>query len=402
MMTNKCTVDNMTLLDEPVTGLLPDLPGFVAALAEHERQAAALALQLQAIERSGLWGLDGSVSVAAWLRDHGRMSRRHAHQMVRNGRFLASYESFADAALIGVLSASQIEALGHLHKPKHADLLAEHQAELVELVAPLTVADTVAVCARWRANADAVIDGPAPDPDEDRHLTLSRGSDGALLGHLQLFGAAATEVEKALRNATTYDGTHDERTQGERGADALFDICAFFNKNHTDDGTPRNLPHISISVDESTLNAGRPEGVVADTEQPMSPTCTDTYLCDCKIHTIIRGPQREPLSFGDSQYTVPRKLFNQVAARDGGCRFPGCDRKIRHCDAHHIRYWRHAGKTEYHNLALLCSRHHHYVHETNVQLKLDEDGQLHIFWHDGRTRTSQPRGAPPTAGRKKP
>jgi hypothetical protein len=387
----------MTRLDEPTVGVHADLPGFVAALAEHERQAATLALQLHAIEASGLWGVDGSVTIAAWLREHCRMSGRDARTLVRHGRFLAAYQSFADAALSGVLSAGQLDALAHLHTPQHADLLAVHQQALVQIVAELNVADTIAVCVRWRDAAQALIDGDEPLVEPDRHLTLSRDADGSLSGHLRLHGAAATEVDKAVRNATSYDGTSDTRTHGERAADALFDIAAFYNKNHDDDGTPRNLPHVSISVDETTLNAGHPHGVIADTEQPISPACTDTYLCDCKIHTIIRGPQREPLSFGDSQYTVPRKLFNQVAARDGGCRFPGCDRKIRHCDAHHLRYWRHAGNTDYLNLALLCSRHHHYVHETNVQLKLDEDGQLHVFWHDGRQRTSQPRGAPPTA-----
>ena len=401
--TNTCTMWNMTLLDEPLAGVLPDLSGFVAAVAEHERQVAALALQLQAIERSGLWGVDGSVSIGSWLREHCRMSSRDAGRLVRLGRFLASYEAFADAALLGVLSASQIEALGQLSTPKHADLLGLHQAELVDLVAPMTVADTAAVCARWRANAEAVIDGPAPaDDDHDRHLHLSRASDGALVGNLQLFGAAATEVEKALRNATTYDGDSDDRTHGERGADALFDICAFFNKNHEQPGTPRNLPQVGVSVDAASLAADHPEGVVVDTHEPLTPQCTDTYLCDCKIHTILRGPHGEPVGFGDSLYTVPRKLFHQIAARDGGCRFPGCDRNIRHTDAHHIRYWRHAGRTDYANLVLLCSRHHHYVHQTNVQLRFDEHWRLHVYWHDGRTRTSKPRGAPPKPRRNKP
>ena len=387
----------MTLLDESVVGLPPDLPGFVAEVAEHERQAAMLSLQVNAIERSGLWASDGSVTFVAWLREHCRMSGRDAKRHVRRGRFLASYTAFADAAVTGLLSAGQIEALGHLHKPRHAGLLGEHQDALVEIVAELNVADTERACARWHAAADALIDGEEPAAEPDRHFTMSRGSDGALLGHLQLHGACATEVEKAIRNASTYDGTSDQRSHGERNADALFDVCAFFNKNHADPGTPRNLPHVSISVDGSTLRAGRPEGVVVDTQEPMSPQCTDAYLCDCKLHIILRGPHGQPVGFGDVQYSVPRKLFMQVAERDGGCRFPGCDRNICHCDAHHIRYWRHAGKTDYDNLVLLCSRHHHYVHETNVQLKFDDNWRLHVFWHDGRTRTSEPGGAPPRA-----
>jgi hypothetical protein len=66
----------------------------------------------------------------------------------------------------------------------------------------------------------------------------------------------------------------------------------------------------------------------------ISTGCTDTYLCDCKIHVIVRDADGQPEAFGRSVYTVPRKLFRQVAARDGGCRMPGCDRKVRHCDAH--------------------------------------------------------------------
>ena len=391
----------MIALDEPVAGVLPDLPGFVAAIAEHERQAAMLALQLHAIERSGMWGLDGSVSIAAWLRDHCRMSRRDANAWVRRARVLGEYDSFAFAAVTGALSASQIEALSRLHTPKHADLLAEQQAALVEIVADLNVADTETVCRRWRDNAkDVASDEPADEPD--RHLSMSRASDGVLLGTFALSGAAAVEAEAAVRIASTYEGKDDTRTQGERSADALFDICAFFNKNHDDNGTPRNQPQVGVSVDASTLAADHPEGVVVETGEPIGPQCTDTYLCDCTIHTILRGPHGEPLSFGDSTYTVPRKLFAQIAERDGGCRFPGCDRKVRHTDAHHIRYWRHAGPTDDANLTLLCSRHHHYVHQTNVQLHLDEHWRLHVHWPDGRHRTSAPRGAPPTATRPKP
>ena len=279
----------MIALDEPVAGVLPDLPGFVAAVAEHERQAAMLALQLHTIERSGMWGLDGSVTIAAWLRDHCRMSRRDANAWVRRARVLGEYDSFAFAAVTGALSASQIEALSRLHTPKHADLLAEQQAALVEIVADLNVADTETVCRRWRDNAkDVASDEPADEPD--RHLSMSRASDGVLLGTFALSGAAAVEAEAAVRIASTYEGKDDTRTQGERSADALFDICAFFNKNHDDAGTPRNQPQVGVSVDASTLAADHPEGVIVETGEPIGPACTDTYLCDCKIHTILRGP----------------------------------------------------------------------------------------------------------------
>ncbi|MCE9621237.1 MAG: HNH endonuclease, partial [Actinomycetia bacterium] len=209
--------------------------------------------------------------------------------------------------------------------------------------------------------------------------------------------AAATEFEKAVRNAITWDGNSDTRTRPEAQGDALFDIAAFYNKNHNRRGTARHLPHISLSADLSTLNADLPQATNDDDQHLVSPACTDTYLCDCFIHVILREADGAPASFGRARYTVPRKLFRQIAARDGGCRFPGCNRHVRYTEAHHIIWWRppHYGTTDYWNLVLLCSRHHHIVHQQRLDLKLLPNGQLDVTWRDGRQRSSQPRGAPP-------
>lgn len=101
------------------------------------------------------------------------------------------------------------------------------------------------------------------------------------------------------------------------------------------------------------------------------------------------------MGFGRSRYTVPRALFRQVAARDGGCRFPRCTRAVQHCEAHHVVYWRNMGLTEYQNLVLLCSRHHHLVHQQSLDLRLMPSGDLRVAWPTGRVDTSPPRGAPP-------
>jgi hypothetical protein len=116
-------------------------------------------------------------------------------------------------------------------------------------------------------------------------------------------------------------------------------------------------------------------------------------LCDCVIHRAQRAGTAI-LSYGRATRTVPPDLFRAVAVRDGGCRYPGCDRKVSWCDAHHIRYWHHLGFTELENLVLLCNRHHHHVHRHNLQLKLLPNADLDITFPDGTTRTSQPRGQP--------
>ncbi|MCU1421278.1 MAG: endonuclease [Microbacteriaceae bacterium] len=52
-----------------------------------------------------------------------------------------------------------------------------------------------------------------------------------------------------------------------------------------------------------------------------------------------------------------------LAARDGGCRFPDCDRPPSWTEAHHINEWdRHHGRTDIADGVLLCRHHHMLVH----------------------------------------
>jgi hypothetical protein len=296
------------------------------AIAKFERQAAVLALATRRLEVSGEWAADGSVSMPAWLRSNARMSNRDAHRIVRRGRFLDRFAAVADAAVTRELSSGQLDALQGAYRPKHEPVLAEQQTALVAVLAPLSVADTDTACQVWARYADAIVDDNTPPVEPERSWSMTRGSDGALVGRFVFDDAVATECEKAIANALTFEGKQETRELGRRQGDAMFDIFAFYNKNHDSDGTPRHLPHVTLSADVATLT-GSPLGVNDDTGRIIETGCTDTYLCDCKIHAILRDADQQPETFGRSRYTVPRKLFREVAARDGGCRMPGCHRK---------------------------------------------------------------------------
>jgi hypothetical protein len=62
--------------------------------------------------------------------------------------------------------------------------------------------------------------------------------------------------------------------------------------------------------------------------------------------------------------------------RDEGCVFPGCDRPLAWCDAHHLWHWVDGGPTDRANLALLCRAHHRAVHEGGWRLIRGPDGRF--------------------------
>ena len=74
-----------------------------------------------------------------------------------------------------------------------------------------------------------------------------------------------------------------------------------------------------------------------------------------------------PLKLGRRTRTVPKYLFRLLKHRDRHCRAPGCTRTIG-LHAHHLVHWADGGETNLDNLVLLCSRHHHFVHEEHWQI----------------------------------
>jgi hypothetical protein len=58
------------------------------------------------------------------------------------------------------------------------------------------------------------------------------------------------------------------------------------------------------------------------------------------------------------------RLRRALEVRDGHCAFPDCRVDVSRTHAHHVAEWlRDNGSTDIDNLVLLCSRHHHAVHE---------------------------------------
>jgi hypothetical protein len=82
-----------------------------------------------------------------------------------------------------------------------------------------------------------------------------------------------------------------------------------------------------------------------------------------------------------------------VEARDGGCRFPGCEHR-RFLQKHHIIHWAHGGETDKSNLILLCSHHHRLAHDGGLRISGDADKVVHFRLPDGTSLVSAPPAPP--------
>ena len=126
--------------------------------------------------------------------------------------------------------------------------------------------------------------------------------------------------------------------------------------------------------------------------------------CDAGILPVVFDGKGQALDLGRRQRVVTPGQRIALVARDGGCVFPGCDRPASWCDAHHVIHWFERGPTDLWNLCLLCSAHHHIVHDGGWRLRhrdpSSRDGNLEFVDPMGRAYQPDRRlvvGRRPTA-----
>ena len=379
------------MLDIPMDG-----SALARVIALADRLQARITAAIGEFDAACLWDVVGEGSMRGWLKAHAGFGHAAAVRTVHTASRLRRLPVTAAAWRDGSLSSGQVDAVVRIVKEHHVELFAEHEPEVVPALVPLCVADTVTAMRDWAQKAEAVIPTP-PREEDDRELSWSRLEDGTrvLRGHFDR--DAGVLIDTALRVATTRDGDDAPvRTGQRRRADALLDICKFFVDNQTQRGGGSHRPHLNVIVTHDDLAAGR-GGRYSD-GTPIDAVALSTVMCDCNIHRVLIDAKNATINYGRETKSISAALRTVLIVRDGGCRYPGCDRPATWTDGHHVHWWRHGGPTNLHNLVLLCRTHHRTLHKPGWQAQLDPDGTLHITDPAGNTRTSRPPSfTPPLA-----
>ncbi len=101
---------------------------------------------------------------------------------------------------------------------------------------------------------------------------------------------------------------------------------------------------------------------------PISGGLLNEYLARGSLSVLVQGLNGEPLWFGRARRRASASQFLALAVRDKGCVL--CRAGLDRCDAHHLTPWSAPGRgqTDIDQLALLCQRCHHDLHQRNHTL----------------------------------
>jgi len=129
-------------------------------------------------------------------------------------------------------------------------------------------------------------------------------------------------------------------------------------------------PAVRVLVAATALQTGTGHGRIEGQHDPVSIETVERLACAGATTAIRFDPAGQPLDVGREQRLYTRQQRVALAARDGGCRWPGCERPPSWTEAHHINHWaRDGGKTDVADGVLLCRHHHLLVHNNHWEIE---------------------------------
>lgn len=344
----------------------------------------------------------GHSGAPSYLKEQLGLSGKDAAKQDKLARDLERLPGTAAALAAGELGPDQAAAIGHAARRGALGSAEQTEEQLLDM-ARSTDADGL----RRRIRVEEQrADRKQLEQDERlahsrRRASLTRRADGMWDLHAQLTGEFGEMLAVALDAHRTKDGPDvplpQRRSFEQRTADALasFVAGAMEGGNQVTQGGAR--PQLHLVVPHDVLDE---DGVgVARTERgnPVSPALIERLLCDAQMRRVLTDGHSEVLDLGRlrEKWTVGQRRALHV--RDGGCRGPGCDRPATSCHAHHVRWWSKGGDTDVRNGLLLCSYHHHLVHEGGWGLQVDgRSGRAVFTAPGGQQLVTSPKGLPAT------
>lgn len=350
-------------------------------------------------------------------------SKRESGSMVRVGRqltddadpWLAPVAAGLADGVVSVEKADVIQAgLGAPTAEIAADDLLDAAAELARIAPTSTVE---AVAARARELRDALDDTHVRDRyralREKRSFTITQLSDGST----RYGGIADPEsapIIRAIYDALTSPRrggprfvdpdaaeaaeriASDTRTTAQLAHDGIVDLLRIGSEADPDKILGASRHAVQVLVAERDLRDRTGAAFFRDGVDAVPLEVADRHLCDTGVLPILFDEAGvRPLDVGRSKRLFTTRQRAALAARDGGCRFPNCDRPVSWCEAHHLQLWSRGGPTDTAVGILLCRHHHMLMHDNGWTIRVDAAHGFVAIPPRSRDPEQQPIPMPP-------
>lgn len=345
-----------------------------ARMGRAQRELLALVAE---VDRTGAWEHDGARDAAHWLSMRYGISTWKAHRWVAAAHALEHLPGVAAALRSGELGIDKVAELCRFATPGTEEGLVRW-AQAVSVSSVRHRGDLAA-----RACREELVQA-----ERDRSLEWWYTEEGRRLGLQAELPAAQGEVvvraiERMAERVPAMPEEDDASFASARRADALVALCSA--RVASDPDPDRATVVVHIQAEERTAEIEGGPAVFPETAQRLA--------CDARVQAVVQERSGNLLHVAPITRTPPAWMVRQVRYRDRGCRFPGCGTKA-FTQAHHIRWWRHGGRTELSNLVLICSFHHRLVHEHGWRVERDDAGFVRWSRPDGtRYRAGPSSGA---------
>jgi hypothetical protein len=329
-------------------------------------------------DRGDIWRDSGARDTAHWLAIRYGISEWKARRWVGAAHALENLPRVAEAFERGELSIDKVVELARFATP-------DDEARLIRWA--MTVS-----CGAIRHRADLEARASIRDVREverSREVSWWYFDEGRRFGlEADLPAAHGPIVIKALEREAeriaALPGEKDETYASARRADALVALCSA--RIARDPEPDRATVVVHARLDGLRRGTG---GCEIEDGPVIHPQTVRRLLCNARVQTVVEDADGNVLGVGRLSRQAPAWLVRQVRHRDRECRFPGCGAR-RFTEAHHLVWWRHGGRTDLHNLTLICSFHHRLVHEHGWSVKREATGDLLWRRPDGTRYRSGP------------
>jgi Domain of unknown function (DUF222)/HNH endonuclease len=392
-----------TTPDADLLSLTAEVEG-VGRLVDSLRSSTAAEITRRSDRSLGIDGLaarHGFRTPSSLLTSLTLVSGRAADRRSRVGQLVASpaLDTLATAMSAGSIDTDAAESIALALTPvlgrTEPEHVAEEVAKLVEL-ATTHCADDVAAAARTaRDRLDALgIEQRETDLHAQRYLRFGRPVDGLvpLRGMLPPEEAGVVlslfDARTSVRRKVRFEGKEteeraagpmtvvDERTMDQRRADTFVEICRIAASTLHDAAGDSKLSKgagtLVVTISHEDLMAGIGPARVDGVGEAISASAARRIACNAGILPMVLGSKSQPLDLGVSQRLFSTGQRRVIAERDRGCAAPGCDAPPSWTEVHHIHWWSRGGPTDYRNGVLLCSFHHHRVHDGALRVDIDD------------------------------